>query len=108
VGELYEVLDQVSQRALGLKLWWKSPSASSTGNSCLVDEMARVRRIVHPNVCRSYGFGEHERPGLGRVCFVTEELVPGPTPQAKSSARNAAVWRGPRRARGLASASGST
>ncbi|MEO8180736.1 MAG: serine/threonine-protein kinase [Deltaproteobacteria bacterium] len=84
MGELYEVMDEETQQSLGLKIWWQGPSDPSA-QTRLAEELARVRQIIHPNVCRSHGFGEHGRPGSGPVWFVIEELVNGPTLEAHLS-----------------------
>jgi tetratricopeptide (TPR) repeat protein len=74
MGAVYEVVDDVLQDAVALKLLHPELSTDPAFRHRLREEVRLAHRVSHPNVCRVHDLGQH-----GEHLFVTMELLRGPT-----------------------------
>ena len=74
MGAVYEVVDDVLQDSVALKLLHPELSTDPAFRHRLREEVRLAHRVSHPNVCRVHDLGQH-----GEHLFVTMELLRGPT-----------------------------
>jgi serine/threonine protein kinase len=85
MGEVYEVYDLWLKDTVALKTLLASIADDASALARLKAEVLLARRISHPNVCRVYDLGFHDKrstiPGMAgeRVAFLTMEFLPGET-----------------------------
>jgi serine/threonine protein kinase len=90
MGEVYEALDLDQQRPLALKVVRATECDQPDTIARLLTEAHLARRVRHPNVCHTYGFGIHEDAfEHHQMHFTTQELLHG------STLRNRLIQRGP-------------
>jgi serine/threonine protein kinase len=89
MGEVYEVHDSWLKHAVALKTLVASISDDPRALARLKAEVLVARRVSHPNVCRIFDLGFHDRrsnpssSGSERVAFLTMELLHGETLKAR-------------------------
>jgi serine/threonine protein kinase len=89
MGEVYEVHDLWLNNRLALKTLLATISDNAAALSRLKAEVLIARQVSHPNVCRIFDFGFHDKrltPGdrhVERVAFLTMELLNGETLSAR-------------------------
>lgn len=83
MGEVYRVLD----RELGESIALKTILPRALDDPMAMDRFRReiqiARKISHPNVCRIFDLGRHEREGVEDVVFFTMELLSGHSLRAR-------------------------
>ncbi len=89
MGEVYEVHDLWLNNRLALKTLLATISDNAAALSRLKAEVLIARQVSHPNVCRIFDFGFHDKRltptdrHVERVAFLTMELLNGETLSAR-------------------------
>ncbi|MEO6953472.1 MAG: serine/threonine-protein kinase [Polyangia bacterium] len=78
MGEVYEVEDAELNERVALKTIRDERRDGST-EALFLREIQLSRKVTHPNVCRIFDVGHHERSDGKSVVFLTMELVEGTT-----------------------------
>jgi tetratricopeptide (TPR) repeat protein len=80
MGEVYAALDRELGERIALKTVHPERAAEHRVVERFRREIGLARRVTHPNVCRTFDVGFHERrPGEPPLIFLTMELVDGRT-----------------------------
>jgi serine/threonine protein kinase len=77
MGEVYAAFDSKRRRRVALKTVRAVASDERHAIHCLRREARLARRIVHPNVCRVYGFGVDDRGVDDAIHYVTMAVIDG-------------------------------
>jgi eukaryotic-like serine/threonine-protein kinase len=80
MGEVYEAFDLVLRRAVALKAVRANACDEPGAAERLMMEVHIGQLVDHPNVCRTYQFGQyHATYGSGSIPFYTMQLIEGET-----------------------------
>ncbi len=86
MGDVFEARDEMLDAAVALKVLRPERAHHSAP---IFQETQLARRVTHPNVCRLFDVGFHERDGGDRVPFLSMELLAGETLRAHLQAHGA-------------------
>jgi tetratricopeptide (TPR) repeat protein/tRNA A-37 threonylcarbamoyl transferase component Bud32 len=78
MGEVYEAEDLELGERVALKTI-RERAKDHVAEERFKREIQLSRKVTHPNVCRIFDFGIHERKGGERLVFLTMELLSGET-----------------------------
>jgi tetratricopeptide (TPR) repeat protein len=94
MGEVYEAHDQLLREAIALKTLRGDLAIAEAITKRFRKEIQLARKITHPNVCRVFETGMHERAGTGQppLPFFTMELLSGETLSARISRLKRMSW----------------